>query len=51
MTPKIKVVMPAKQGGNTGTKEAAKAKPNGCTLFAILQIRITSHLNGRVKYH
>ncbi|MCZ6605702.1 MAG: tripartite tricarboxylate transporter substrate binding protein [Alphaproteobacteria bacterium] len=51
VTPKIKVVTVSGQGGNKGAKEAAKAKPNGCTLFAIHQSAITSYLNGRIKYH
>ena len=28
-----------------------EAKPEGCTLFTILQITITSYLNGQIKYH
>lgn len=40
-----------KKSGNNGAKEAAKAKPDGRTLFTILQITITSYLNGRIKYH
>ncbi len=51
VTPKIKVVTVGGQGGNKGAKEAAKAKPNGCTLFAIHQSAITSYLNGRIKFH
>jgi len=39
------------QGGNKGAKEAAKAKPDGCTLFAIHQSAFTSHLNGRIDFH
>ncbi|MCG8562924.1 MAG: tripartite tricarboxylate transporter substrate binding protein [Hyphomicrobiales bacterium] len=48
--PKIKVVTIPGQGGNKGAKEAAKAKPDGCTLFAIHQSAITSYLNGRIDY-
>jgi len=48
---KLKVVTIPGQGGNKGAKEAAKAKPNGCTLFAIHQSALTSHLNGRIKFH
>lgn len=48
--PKIKVVTIPGQGGNKGAKEAAKAKPDGCTLFAIHQSAITSYLNGRIKF-
>ena len=51
VTPKIKVVTVPGQGGNKGAKEAAKAKPDGCTLFAIHQSAITSYLNGRVDHH
>ena len=36
---KIKLVMIPGQGGNKGAKEAAKSKPDGCTLFAIHQKR------------
>ncbi|MDD9878249.1 MAG: tripartite tricarboxylate transporter substrate binding protein [Magnetovibrio sp.] len=49
--PKLKVVTIPGQGGNKGAKEAAKAKPDGCTLFAIHQSAFTSHLNGRIKFH
>lgn len=48
---KVKVVTIPGQGGNKGAKEAAKAKPDGCTLFAIHQSAITSYLNGRIKFH
>ena len=51
VTPKIKVVTVPGQGGNKGAKVAAKAKPDGCTLFAIHQSAMTSYLNGRIKYH
>jgi len=51
VTPKIKVVTVGGQGGNKGAKEAAKAKPDGCTLFAIHQSAITSYLNGRIPFH
>ncbi len=50
VTPKIKVVTVSGQGGNKGAKEAAKAKPDGCTLFAIHQSAITSYLNGRIDF-
>jgi len=46
---KIKVVTIPGQGGNKGAKEAAKAKPDGCTLFAIHQSALTSFFNGRIK--
>lgn len=50
VTPKIKVVTVPGQGGNKGAKEARKAKPDGCTLFAIHQSAITSYLNGRIDF-
>ena len=43
VTPKIKVVTVGGQGGNKGAKVAAKAKPDGCTLFAIHQSAITTY--------
>ncbi len=49
--PRIQVVTVPGQGGNKGAKEAAKAKPDGCTLFAIHQSAITSFLNGRIPFH
>ncbi len=51
VTPKIKVVTVSGHGGNKGAKLAAKAKPDGCTLFAIHQSAITSYLNGRIPFH
>ena len=48
--PKIKVVTIPGQGGNKGAKEARKAKPDGCTLFAIHQSGMTSYLNGRIDF-
>jgi len=51
VTPKIQVVTVPGQGGNKGAKEAAKAAPDGCTLFAIHQSAVTSFLNGRVDFH
>lgn len=50
VSPKLKVVTIPGQGGNKGAKEAAKAKPDGCTLFAIHQSAITSYLNGRIDF-
>ena len=38
------------QGGNKGAKEAAGAKPDGCTLFAIHQSAIISYLDGRIDF-
>lgn len=51
VSPKLKVVTVPGQGGNKGAKEAAKAKPDGCTLFAIHQSAVTSYLNGRIDFH
>lgn len=48
---KLQVVNVPGQGGNKGAKEAAKAKANGCTLFAIHQSAITSYFTGRVDFH
>ena len=48
--PKLKVVTIPGQGGNKGAKEAVKAKPDGCTLFAIHQSALTSYLNGRIDF-
>ena len=50
VTPKIRVVTVPGQGGNKGAKEAAKAKPDGCTLFAIHQSAVTSYLNKRIDF-
>ncbi|MEM1382920.1 MAG: tripartite tricarboxylate transporter substrate binding protein [Pseudomonadota bacterium] len=50
VTPKVKVVTVPGQGGNKGAKQAAKAAPDGCTLFAIHQSAITSFLNGRIDF-
>ncbi len=49
--PRLQVVTVPGQGGNKGAKEAAKAKPDGCTLFAVHQSAITSFLNGRIPFH
>ncbi len=51
VSPKLKVVTVPGQGGNKGAKEAAKAKADGCTLFAIHQSAFTSYFNGRIKFH
>ena len=48
--PQIQVVNIPGQGGNKGAKEAVRAKPNGCTLFAIHQSAITSYFTGRVDF-
>lgn len=49
--PSLQVVNIPGQGGNKGAKEARKAKPDGCTLFAIHQSAITSYFTGRVDFH
>jgi tripartite-type tricarboxylate transporter receptor subunit TctC len=51
VSPKVKVITIPGQGGNKGAKEAAAAKPDGCTLFAIHQSAVTSYLNGRIDFH
>ncbi|WP_417844370.1 Bug family tripartite tricarboxylate transporter substrate binding protein [Thalassospira sp.] len=43
---KIKVITMPGQGGALGAKEAVKAKPDGCTLFAIHQHLIANYING-----
>lgn len=50
VSPKVQVVTIPGQGGNKGAKEAAAAKPDGCTLFAIHQSAVTSFLNGRIDF-
>ena len=50
ITPKIQVVTVPGQGGNKGAKQAARAKADGCTLFAIHQSAVTSFLNGRIDF-
>lgn len=50
VTPKVKVVTIPGQAGNKGAKEAKRAKPDGCTLFAIHQSAMTSYLNGRIDF-
>jgi len=47
---KLQVVTVPGQGGNKGAKEVLKAKPDGCTLFAIHQSAIVSYLTGRVDF-
>jgi tripartite-type tricarboxylate transporter receptor subunit TctC len=42
--PAIKMVTMPGQGGAKGAKEAQKAKPDGCTLFAIHQSVIVNHV-------
>jgi len=48
--PQLQVVNIGGQGGNKGAKEAQKAKPNGCTVFAIHQSAITSYFTGRIDF-
>ena len=48
--PQLQVVNIPGQGGNKGAKEAVRAKPDGCTLFAIHQSALTSYMNGRVDF-
>ena len=48
--PQIQVVNMGGQGGNKGAKEAVKAKPDGCTIFAIHQSALSSFLTGRVDF-
>ena len=48
--PQLQMVNIGGQGGNKGAKVARKAKPDGCTLFAIHQSALSSYLNGRVKF-
>ncbi|MCB1739929.1 MAG: tripartite tricarboxylate transporter substrate binding protein [Gammaproteobacteria bacterium] len=43
----LQVVNIKGQGGIKGTKEAAKAKPDGCTVFATFQHVLSSNLTGR----
>ena len=43
--PQLQVVNVGGQGGNKGAKQASKAKPDGCTLFAIHQ---SSYFTGRI---
>ncbi|MFQ5973446.1 MAG: Bug family tripartite tricarboxylate transporter substrate binding protein, partial [Alphaproteobacteria bacterium] len=48
--PQLQVVNIGGQGGNKGAKEAVRAKPDGCTLFAIHQSAITSYFTARVDF-
>ncbi len=48
--PRLQMVNISGQGGNKGAKVARKAKPDGCTLFAIHQSALSSYLTGRVKF-
>lgn len=48
--PELQVVNIGGQGGNKGSGEVRKAKPDGCTLVAIHESVITSFLTGRVPF-
>lgn len=48
--PELQVVNIGGQGGNKGSAEVRKAKPDGCTLVAIHESVITSFLTGRVPF-
>ncbi|WP_160115951.1 tripartite tricarboxylate transporter substrate binding protein [Candidatus Halocynthiibacter alkanivorans] len=48
---KIKVVTVPGQGGALGAKEAAAAKPDGCTLFAIHQHMVVNYINGVTDFN
>ncbi len=48
--PQLQVVNIPGQGGNKGTKQAAKADADGCTLVAIHQSAITSYFTGRIDF-
>ena len=50
-SPKIKVVTIPGQGGGKGAKEAHKAKPDGCTLFAIHQHILVNYINGVTNFN
>jgi putative tricarboxylic transport membrane protein len=50
ISPQLQMVNISGQGGNKGAKVARKAKPDGCTLFAIHQSALSSYLTGRVKF-
>jgi tripartite-type tricarboxylate transporter receptor subunit TctC len=49
-SPRIQVVTIPGQSGNKGAKEARRAKPDGCTLFAIHQSAMTNKLKGRIDF-
>lgn len=49
--PELQVVNVPGQGGNKGAKEARRAKPDGCSLFAMHQSALSSYLTGRVDFH
>lgn len=49
-TPQLQVINVPGQGGNKGAKQTVKAKPDGCTLFALHQSAITSYFTGRIDF-
>jgi tripartite-type tricarboxylate transporter receptor subunit TctC len=48
--PNLQIVNVLGQGGAKGTKQVARAKPDGCTLLAIHQSIMTSYFIGRLKF-
>lgn len=50
VAPSLQVANISGEGGNKGALEAAKSKPDGCTLLAIYQSTITSYLHGRINF-
>jgi len=48
--PQLQVVDMGGQGGIKGTKQALKAKPDGCTLFGTFQHILSSNLTGRIPF-
>jgi tripartite-type tricarboxylate transporter receptor subunit TctC len=48
--PQLQVVNIGGQGGLKGTKQALKAKPDGCTVFATFQHILASNLTGRINF-
>lgn len=50
-TPYLQVVNISGARGDKGTAEAAKAKPDGCTLLAIYQSAIAGYLYGRIEFN
>ena len=49
--PALKMVTIPGQGGGKGAKEAFKAKPDGCTLFAIHQHILVNFINGVTNFN
>ena len=48
--PQLQVFNVGGQGGNKGTKQVAKSKPDGCTLIALHQSAMTSYFTGRIDF-